>query len=96
MTFLPQKIRWVDISDIEAQGTFSYRECLIVTHKHSVRDWFIVHGWIHPIDDYKDFKVMAKTFGLPSSYPDVEISKQEIIKIGFVQSYGHITDTSTG
>ena len=87
--FLPQKIEWVSVDTLSPS---SYREILIVTHKHSVRDWHIIHGWIEPIEQYSDFKIMAKPNGLGSHYPDVEIPKSEIISVGIFRQYGTITD----
>lgn len=87
MDFLPKSIKWIPVSEISSH---SYQEVLIALHKHSARDWFIVHGWVEPNHQYTDFKIMAKTTGLSSLYPEVEIPKSEILAIGVFQSYGHL------
>ena len=80
------KLKWVDVSELSPSG---YREILVMLHKHNARDWQVIHGWVEPINDYTDFKIMAKPAGLSSHYPDIEIPVSEILKVGIVYpTYG--------
>jgi len=87
MNFLPKNIEWVDPYTLSSN---SYEEILIAKHKHSSRDWTIVFGWIQPIEDYTSYKIFAKEMGLPNSYPESEVPKDEIIAVGIFRKYGSL------
>jgi len=83
---LPQKIDWVSVDKVTSN---SYQEVLVVTHKHTEKDWSIAFGWIEPNRDYTDFKVVIKPLGLSKHYPDIQISKRDILLIGLIHpNYG--------
>lgn len=85
MKFLPKEIRWISVFKCSYS---SYQEVLVVTHKHNAMDWQIDFGWIEPILNYTDFKIMKKRGGLSSHYPDMEVQKHDIIAIGIIKNYG--------
>jgi len=87
MNQIPHAIEWVPVNSLSSG---SYREILILTHKHSMQDWRIIHGWIDPNDGYTNFRIMGKSNGIGKSYPDVEIPKNEIIAVGIFPHYGYL------
>jgi hypothetical protein len=89
----PEKINWVydvcskQLSDF--MSNHSYREVLILTHRHSACYWEILFGWILKVpDDFYTF--MAKPCGINKNDSGVEIPTDKIIAIGIINMVGNI------
>ena len=82
---LPTKIVWESLKDAMARfnKSYYYDECLVVTHKHSKKDWEIVRAAINPIDSYKKYEIKDLTYG-------GIIDKKDVLKIAFIKDYGYI------
>lgn len=89
MNFLSNRIEWVDPFSLSSN---SYKEVLIAIHKHSHRDYMIVFGWVEPVDNYTDYKLMARIRGMDVSYPITELNKSEILAVGIFKRYGSLTN----
>ncbi len=76
MKFLPKDIEWINPYSASSN---SYRQVLVATNKHSVRDWEILFGNIYPIDNYTDYQIRVG---------DRVLEKSEVLALGLFLSYG--------
>ena len=92
MKFLPKSLQYLKWQSPYTLSSNSYKQLLILTHKHGYSDWCINSGWLEPTNNYTDYKIYAKPNGLSKNYPDVLLKLNEIIAVYVIENYGSLYD----